>query len=220
MKPKKKSLQKLTKTDAQLSKLFALETITTKDFEHLSDPEKDRFMKLVTERFSNLKGDERDDFYRKIEQIASETSKNDVWENNQGRITGAIANLITENNRMPTKAEIAEKTGFSRQTIHKHLKEYATHPIYLSQLEQYRLVTSRVLASVFQLALRGDVSAAKLYFNVTGAMPNNSKASNTLIQNQNNFIQINGTVLSQEAFENLNPEQLNQIERILKADPS
>ncbi|MEJ7737431.1 MAG: hypothetical protein WKF97_08395 [Chitinophagaceae bacterium] len=41
-------------------------------------------------------------------------------------------------------------------------------------------------------------------------------SSNTLIQNQNNYIQINGTVLSQENIEQLTPDQLNVIESILK----
>ena len=36
------------------------------------------------------------------------------------------------------------------------------------------------------------------------------------MQNQNNYIQINGTVLSQEAIKQLNPEQLNTIETIMK----
>jgi hypothetical protein len=60
----------------------------------------------------------------------------------------------------------------------------------------------------------GDIGAAKLYFNVMGHLQ--PTPSNTLIQNQNNFIQINGTVLSQESIKSLNPEQLNSIESILK----
>ena len=36
------------------------------------------------------------------------------------------------------------------------------------------------------------------------------------IQNQNNFIQINGTVISQETVMHLNSDQLNMIENILK----
>lgn len=57
--------------------------------------------------------------------------------------------------------------------------------------------------------------AAKLYFTVVGNMAGQS-SSNTLIQNQNNYIQINGTVLSQENIEQLTPDQLNVIESILK----
>lgn len=47
-------------------------------------------------------------------------------------------------------------------------------------------------------------------------MNNGKTSNNTLIQNQNNLIQIYGTVVSQETIKNLNPDQLNRIESILK----
>lgn len=100
--------------------------------------------------------------------------------------------------------------------VHKHLKEYNNHSLYLQQVEQFRFMTSKVLAKVFQFAVNGDTGAAKLYFNVMGFMNNGQIPNSTLMQNQNNFIQINGTVLSQETIKNLNPEQLNNIESIWK----
>lgn len=123
---------------------------------------------------------------------------------------------MQEFGRMPTKTEIATKTELSRVTVHKHLKEYANHPQYLGQLEQFRFMTSKVLAKVFQYAINGDTGAAKLYFNVIGFNNNEQVPTNTLIQNQNNFIQINGTVLSQETIKHFTTEQLNVIETILK----
>lgn len=83
-------------------------------------------------------------------------------------------------------------------------------------MEQFKFLSSKVLATVCQLALNGDTGAAKLYFQVIGNLSNNEASNNTLIQNQNNFIQINGTVLSQEKIKQLNPDQLLQIENILK----
>ena len=71
-------------------------------------------------------------------------------------------------------------------------------------------------APAISLAINGDTKAAKLYFSVMGDLNNDHPLNNTLIQNQNNYIQINGTVLSQEAIKQLNPEQLNTIESILK----
>ena len=47
-------------------------------------------------------------------------------------------------------------------------------------------------------------------------LPEFTTPNSTLIQNQNNYIQINGTVLSQEVVKNLNPEQLKAIEGIIK----
>lgn len=212
----KKGLQKFTKTETKINKILSLEQITPKDLEHLSEKENTRLMEILTERFNKLKGTERDKFYKKIEPITSATTKNQLWEYNHNQITWAISTLMQEYGRMPTKTEIATKTELSRQTIHKHLKEYTNHPQYLGQIEQFRFMTSKVLAKVFQFAVNGDTGAAKLYFNVMGFMNNGQTPNNTLIQNQNNYIQINGTVLSQETIKHLNPEQLNTIETILK----
>ncbi|WP_123863379.1 hypothetical protein [Chryseobacterium rhizosphaerae] len=44
----------------------------------------------------------------------------------------------------------------------------------------------------------------------------NNLNNNTLIQNQNNLIQIGGTVLNQETIKNMSPEQISTIEGILK----
>jgi len=77
-------------------------------------------------------------------------------------------------------------------------------------------MTSKVLAKVFQFAVNGDMRAAKIYLNIFGSVNNVQPPNNTLIQNQNNFIQINGTVISQETVMHLNSDQLNMIENILK----
>lgn len=212
----KEGLQKFTETETKINKILSLEQITAKDLEHLSEKENTRLMEILTERFNKLKGAERDKFYKKIEPLTSDTTKNQLWEYNHNQIIWAISTLMQEYGRMPTKTEIATKTELSRQTIHKHLKEYTNHPQYLGQIEQFRFMTSKVLAKVFQFAVNGDTGAAKLYFNVMGFMNNGQTPNNTLIQNQNNYIQINGTVLSQETIKHLNPEQLNTIETILK----
>ncbi|MBK7965968.1 MAG: hypothetical protein IPK10_12255 [Bacteroidetes bacterium] len=118
---------------------------------------------------------------------------------------------------MPSKAEIAAKTELSRQTVHKHIKEYSVHPLYLVQLERYRFLTGKVLARVFYFAVNGDLGAAKLYLTAMGCLNNVQPSASTSIQNQNNFIQINNTILSQETIKNLSPEQLQNIESIIKA---
>ncbi|HUS86208.1 MAG TPA: hypothetical protein VMW76_03125 [Bacteroidales bacterium] len=216
MKAKQKGLQKFTETENKIVKILALEQITPSDLESLSNPEKDRLNAVLTEKFKELKGTGRDKFLKKIEPVITDITKNELWESNHNQITYAISTLMQEYGRMPTKTEIAIKTELSRQTIHKHLKEYINHPQYLQQVEQFRFMTSKVLARVFQFAVNGDIGAAKLYFNVMGNL-NGQPSNNILIQNQNNYILINGMVLSQETIEHLNPEQLNSIETILKA---
>ena len=116
---------------------------------------------------------------------------------------------------MPTNTEIAIKTELSRQTIHKHIKEYKTHSLFLEYQEQFEFISSKVLSKVFTFAVNGDMRAAKLYFDIVGGAGKTSNS--TSIQNQNNYIQINGTVLNQETIKKLKPEQLNLIEEILKS---
>lgn len=212
----KKGLQKLTETEAKINKILSLKKITVNDIKHLSKDERSQFTETLTEIFNKLKGGERDKFYEKIEPITETSTKNQLWEYNHNQITWAIASMIQDFGRMPTAAEIATKTELSRQTVHKHLKEYKNHPLYLEQTEQFKFMASKVLSKVFQFAVNGNIGAAKLYFNVIGVMNNGQTPNNTLIQNQNNYIQINGTVLSQETIKHLTPEQLNTIETILK----
>ena len=213
---KTNGLQKFTKSEDKINKILSLEQITPEHLKQLSESEKCRLAEVIDEMVNCLKGDDRDELYKKIEPIMSDTSKNHIWEYNQNQITSAISVLMQECGRMPSKTEIAKRTELSRQTIHKHLKEYTDHPLYLGQIEQFRFMTSKVLAKVFEFAVNGDIGAAKLYFNIMGFTNNGQNPNNTLIQNQNNYIQINGTVLSQDTIKHLNPEQLNTIETILK----
>ena len=215
MKTDKNNLQKLT--DKKIKDILELSLITPKDLLIFSEIEKSELLQVINEKFNSLTGTDRDSFYLKIESICDEETKNQLWESNHNKITATISILIEEYGRMPSKVEIAKKTGLSRQTIHKHLKEYKTHPLFLGQMEQFSFMSSKLLAKVFQYAINGDMVAAKLYFNIIGYANNVQQQNNTMIQNQNNYIQINGTVLSQETIQQLNAEQLNSIERILKA---
>ncbi len=75
-------------------------------------------------------------------------------------------------------------------------------------------MTARVLASAFKFALEGDMKAARLYLDMVGNGETQMR-NNTFIETQNNFIQINKTIISQDIIKRLNPEQLEQIENII-----
>lgn len=215
MKTNQKSLQKVTETEIKINEILALKQITNNDINPLSQEEADHLYNVLTEKMITLKGDDRDLFLKKIDLLLTDEAKNQLWESNHNEITYAISTLMQEFGRMPSKSEIANKCELSRQTIYKHMNDYATHPQYLQQIEQFRFMSAKVLAKVFKFAVDGDISAAKLYFNIVGMSGQNP--NNTFIQNQNNYIQINGTVLSQETIKKLNPDQLNTIENILKS---
>jgi DNA-directed RNA polymerase specialized sigma subunit len=85
-------------------------------------------------------------FLNKVEAITPEATKNQIWENNHITITCAISSLIKEFGRMPTRTEISLKSELSRQTVHKHLKDYANNDLYLSQMDQFKTMASVVLS--------------------------------------------------------------------------
>ncbi|UWX60380.1 hypothetical protein N0B40_18515 [Chryseobacterium oranimense] len=218
-----KGLQKLTESESIISSILSLDKITHEDIKELTTEQRKNFSETIQNHFNQLRGEERDIFYKKIEAIMVDDTKNQMWEQNHINIMWAITSHIKENGRMPTKTEIASKTELSRQTVHKHLTDYKNSAYYSEFQEQFHIMQSKVMTTVFQHAINGDMRAAKLYLECIGAFKNNSSTNSnndinnkTLIQNQNNYIQINGMVLSQETVKNLNPDQLKTIEGILK----
>ena len=170
--------------------------------------------KLIYQKLNELKGSELDAFVEKFDSLLAIDAKNQLWENNHFNIIMAMNQLMTTTARMPTTNEIADKTGLSRQTVHKHLKGYADHPVYAEQMQKLKIMASSIMSSVATLAINGDIKAARIYFDLIGKHGQQGN-STTSIQNQNNYIQINETVLSQESIKQLSTEQLNQIEGIL-----
>ena len=211
----KKGLQRFTHQQNKLEWLFNLDRVTISDLNQLNPIEKKRALELITENINTLWGNERDKFLKQFSEILDTNTQNQIWENNHTLITGAISNLLNEFNRMPTQTEIAKQTKLSRQTVHYHLKEYKLNPVFIAQMEQYQLLIPSLLARVYKCACKGDIGAAKLYFNVMGCLNSNNK---TIIQNQNNYVQFKELVLSQETILQLNPEQILKIEKMLKSE--
>lgn len=149
-----------------------------------------------------------------IEDILGEDLKNQLWDNNHVTLIRAMTKHIDECGRMPSVMELATETKISRQTIYKHLKSFANHPIQLAYNEQFKFMCNKVLGVVCKLALCGDVSAAKLFLNCMNSAGDNS-VNKTIIQNQNNYVQVNELVLSQDTIKKMNPEQLAIIEKIV-----
>jgi len=218
-----KGLQKLTQLEVKINSLLSLKKITRADTDCLNEEERAELSRLLTHQLNTLKGEEKEKLYNQVEEIMDSQTKNEIWEHNHINIMWAISSFVRENSRMPTKTEIAGKTELSRQTVHKHLKEYKNSIYYAESQQQFSIMQSKVMTTIFQYAVNGDMKAAKLYLESIGALKTPSLAgtgnnvnNSTLIQNQNNYIQIGGAVLNQEIIKQMSPEQLNTIEGILK----
>jgi len=218
MKTAKKGLQRLTETEAKFNLLLKNKKVLRADVNALlNDKEMEQFGPYLTKLMNEKKGDELADYIEQISDIIPQCTKNQLWENNHHRITVAITKLLEDYGKMPTKNQISAEAGLSRQTISKHLKDYQSHPLYVEEMQKFKFMADRVLSKVYKIAVsNSDVKAARLYFEVLGYLGNQS-GLNTTINTQNNFIQINQTKLSQETIKHLSPDQLAQIEGILKA---
>ena len=197
----------------KIDSLLAKKTITAKDIESFSKFELEHLEEVLTLILAKLKGEDRDAFLEKIEQIVAPGTKNDMWEYNHVAINGAISDFMQQHGRMPTKNAIAQKTGLSRQTVTKHMAGYRQNPEYVAEMEQFKFMSHKMLANVFKHATNGDIRAAKLYFEMVGEI--GKQQACTVVNEQNNYLQINNTILSQENLKQLSAEQLNQIENIV-----
>jgi oligoribonuclease NrnB/cAMP/cGMP phosphodiesterase (DHH superfamily) len=200
------------KTSTGNTRLLKLNKIEPHHLAALSPQQQIEFRKLLGKRLNAAKGEERDVFLQKVEAIV-EPDK--IWDYNHARIIDAIQQYIKQFAAMPGKTALAEFTSLSRQTIHNHIKQFASAPCRQLHLEINGIMKDQVLHKLLQLALAGDVSAAKVYLQSFNQQSQNVNSDIT-IHHQNNYIQINNTILSQEVIEQLKPAQLRQLERTIK----
>ena len=162
------SLQKFTKTQIKVNRILSMKKITIDVWNSLNKREKNIANNELVRMFNESKGAERDKILSKMESITGEQTKSQIWTINHIRINNSIVKLVQHLNRMPSKDEIAEESGLSRQTIHKHLSEYSEHPLFKEELIQYRFASNSLLSVIYKMAIQGDIKAAKLFFNVVG----------------------------------------------------
>ncbi|WP_139366076.1 hypothetical protein [Elizabethkingia meningoseptica] len=77
-------------------------------------------------------------------------------------------------------------------------------------------MADKIIWQMYSLADRGDVKAARLFLDVSGRTGKNENRKPHQINNQNNYIQINGMVFNEQMINKLSPDQLSSIEGILK----
>jgi AraC-like DNA-binding protein len=204
------SLQKLTELEQKTNELLDLDRVTYDDLDGLTKEQLDHFQKGLSKKINNTQGEELDRFMTKVDSILSEQTKNALWENNHRKIIQEITTFIDEFGRMPMKIDLAQRVGLSRQTLHKHLKEYNENILYSDHMETFRFMTEKLIAKMFQFAIRGDVKAGRLYFEMIG-----HRRSMPAYYNQNNYIQVKNLIISEEKLNELTQDQLDKLEEIL-----
>ncbi len=189
--------------------LLKLEKIERQHLDILNAEEKAEFLKLIHSKIPYLHGEELD---RYIEQTSALLDKNEIWEFNHSKIVIIIERHVKETGKLPTTADIAYDTKLSRTCVKRHLAAYNSSPNLSDQTKGMGMMLPSVMGGVLRQALHGDLKAAKIYMDAatkqTGAPP-------ATVINQNNYIQINNTIINQQLIEQLKPEQLKKIELII-----
>lgn len=141
-------------------------------------------------------------------EIEKEDFKNQRWTANEQLIAGELYKFTKENHRVPTVLEIANNTGLSRTTVHKHLIE--SNYTATNKLENKEVISKlrdKVLSVIYAIGMKNnDIKTLSKFVELTTEKePKNVK----------NYIQINNTKIDNHFIENLPPEAQRQIEEII-----
>ncbi len=179
---KENSLQKLSVSD-----ILEKDKITKSDLDTLTDSERKELMKQFNTMYHEAKGVKKDKLFEKAFEIIDTHTKNSLWEVNHNNIIAYIHNGIVIDNKMPSIIALVEKTGLSRQTISKHLKEFKDNELYKEHKAQFQILATSVLKKLFHLSMGGNVQASKIFLDAVGETNQNIKANQYIDKQQNNF---------------------------------
>jgi hypothetical protein len=199
---------------SKIDALFEQQTITEEDYKSLNWKEKLLFDEKRNSFMGELKGEQLSAFLDKIECTMPLDFNEEMWELNHDKICDYINETLQRCRRMPSKSEIAKKTGLARTTVYKHLNSFTKGELYKERDERFKLMRQTIMTALYTKCIHGDVNAMRFYFEVMGLT--NKNTGNNIIATQHNYIQINNLKLSQEEIQKLSPEQLKQIEAIIQ----
>lgn len=159
---------------------------------------------------------------KEILQVSSEktnvldTEQNRVWEENHKKIMECIQEHLRLNETMPTASQISEMTHLSRVTVHKHIQNIYHTPEYTDHMAIHNFMASGVFEKLAVQAMRGSVSAARLYMQLLGIIKTErTQVNNTLIYGEKK-LKIEGIELTEELINNLDPQYRYKIAELLK----
>lgn len=198
-------------------RLLALDKITKEDLKILSPKELSRFQVKCNLLLNSSTDVDKDIFFKKFDLFISKEQKNMIWEQNHHNITQEIHRFLEQYKMLPSKNHLMNATHLSRSTIETHLTEFATNSFHKNYLNQMEFMAHKVLSKLLTSALQGDVKASRLFLEAIGHFKRDHP-NTTYIKNQNNFLQINNTILTEESLNKLPRQKLIQIEELIKAN--
>ncbi|MBK7560894.1 MAG: hypothetical protein IPI68_05100 [Chitinophagaceae bacterium] len=219
----KKGLQKFTESklaqslpaniEGLLAQIIETNKMSIEDIWTLTEEQKRKIAAVLTAGYLTLKDEDREEFLEKTEPLLSQKSRNEIWERNHYCILNVISWQTIQNRQIPTIKAIADETGLSRVTVTKHLKEYYDSETFKEKETTYKFLREKLLAKVYNYAYDGNMRAAKIFIDATNSPMVNIS---TIHNQQNNFIQVNGLVITEDQVKRLSEDKLNLIREIIE----
>lgn len=161
------------------------------------------FYQLLPPEMLEKKADE----IRAQNDAAAKEQKNITWESNHRKIFSCITDKLDNYLNVPSVTTIERETGLSRPTIYKHLAELKTNEYYRQKAAVLRIGLDSIATQLYRQAIRGDIRAARLYFEIVKLSSRPPK--------QTNYIQVNNTKIDINQLEQLPPAAAAEIETII-----
>ena len=99
-----------------------------------------------------------------------ESNHNPTWEKNHIAILNAIDYLTRNGEGLPSNTAIAKRTGLSVRTVSNHMLQFDVQKIAAEDLIKAKFLQSKILAKIMELAMGGDLRAAKLALQIMGLL--------------------------------------------------
>lgn len=203
----------------QMKALFAKKEIRKEDYAgKLSEEEIQCLNAYMYNGEYNLTGKEKTKFRYQMYHIAPEIFGPMLEEQIHAILPAAISKYARDYSSMGTTLNYSQDTGIPQEVVKAYLDAIPTPP-GREYMKQFKALECRVMARVYEAATDGDMAAAKLFLTVTGAIEQTPRTQ-TVHNTQNNFIQLNGNILSQNTIEQLpEAQQVKVWELINKSLP-
>jgi hypothetical protein len=146
--------------------LLKQETISAADLAALSEDDWTRAMATLNQQQASLSDDEYEAFALKTEGISDLLPRRPRWDQNHALIVKAYTDILRETGLTPSTTDLVNRTNLSRPTIRKHVGQFNQHPGYAEHFQQIAMLGTTLLARLFNLAMKDNVQAAKLFFKV------------------------------------------------------
>jgi predicted transcriptional regulator len=200
-------MEKLPAVKFIFHRLNKLKKVEQHHLQRLKPALRKEVIRYIHSEFFNLKDEAQDAFYEKFCILLNRVA---IAEYNHAIIIACIEDILKKTGLIPPVANIAEITGLSRKTVSKYLKNFKLSETWKERNDALNIMSQNVVSLMLQRALNGDLRASKIYLDYI----NKSLAAETSGQ-RNNYIQINNTIINQQLIQQLNPEQLKLIEKII-----